>query len=405
MLHLCLFILLNFLQSHWVNSFECDLVIRYVQGFGIGVYAGKIYQPNKLFLDGIGIPIPDSTRINNELSLFVEYLNSTHDIMVLGYALMINHVNQYQGTMLTKELNSRLIKTNKLHFKYHNYESINIAYINKWTIFPGDQVFIHYGDDWFSSRGFAELNFRESLNRDLTHIDNVHNATGRIPGCSPILTKFQNNKLYSASTIKKGQIIEVSRALLLPEHENLFTSGALTELIWWKPHEQQEKLNQTILKDYLYTLKSTTNLDPYFPTQRYAVVMLGNGLLYSGIENDKMVPNVLYAWWDPASTGLFDESDLATAEEDQVCRVEYPRGYDEPRYPESTRINPDGTTQQLCIKSYRRTSYGEICKTRMFISFTALHDIAEGTELVVDLSVDQLTGRRYPARDFADQCM
>eukprot|EP01038_Epipyxis_sp_PR26KG_P010945 gene10945-14697_t len=383
------------------NSYgiECDVVVRYVPYFGIGVYAGKLFEPYTIFQNSIGIPIPDDLRRGNELDLYVEQFNRTHDVLTLGYALLVNHATNFDGYMTAKEFNQRdYYEENKLRYKYHDGDSSDVRYYNKWTLFPGDQIFIQYGDDWFSSRGLEETSVRQTLNRDLIHIDDVHNEVGRIPGCASLLTKFENNKLVAAVDIKQGEYIEVVRALLIPEEERFFSSGPIREFVWRK--KEAKKIDE-VKYDYLYTTRINSHVEAYNPFEPYYLVLLGHGLLYGDNDNGDKIPNVNYDWWSLSMIGIDDTDEFSASESkesDRYCNSSYPSGI-ERNYPED--INE---STKFCIKSFRRTIYGPPCATRMFVSFVANRNIIAGEELVIDLEVDEY-GFRYASHNFASQCL
>jgi hypothetical protein len=391
-----LIFILFFLSSSRIiisEEIECDIVYRYVKNFGIGVYAGKLFEPNSVFERTVGIPLHESVRGRNELENYLEAINSTHDRLALGSVLMINHVHRFEG--MTKASNDTSVGGTGL-LKFNNIDdySYDVEYITTWTLFPGDQVFVDYGDDWFSNRKYTMHHPRTSLDRDVTHVDDVQNGFGRIPGCSSLLTKVEDNKLVANRDISKGDYIEVARALLIPILNPLFEAIHLREFLWWKNSSGFENLKSK--NHYLYTTFTSSEIDPYNPFREYAVVMLGNGLLYSAAEDEKKKSNVEYDWWDLKMIGIVDDEfphAVETKENDSFCNAT------------ASLEQQVSNDENVCTKFYRRTKHGSACSTRMMVSFVAKKNIKIGEELVVDLFVDKETGFRYPTKDFSDQCL
>jgi hypothetical protein len=127
-------------------------------------------------LNSIGIPILKELRIGNELENYVEKLNNTHDRLALGYALMLNYASYDDNTSrFTKKTNSSTYSLpGQYKFIFNNESSNDVNYITNWTIFKGDQLFIDYGDNWFSSRDMEAISVRTLLDRDVLHVDDVH---------------------------------------------------------------------------------------------------------------------------------------------------------------------------------------------------------------------------------------
>jgi hypothetical protein len=305
---------------------------------------------------------------------------------------MINHITNYEG--MRKD--SPHPEKNKYLFRNHQLSG-GVDYITNWTIFPGDQVFVDYGENWFPSRKLEEFSPRVATNRDVVHIDDIHSGVGKIPGCSTLLTRFEDNKLIATMDIAKGSFIEVARALLLPITSDLINGGPVTELLWWKTGEEESET--TTKHEYMYAPKIETHINPYNPYSKYAIVMFGNGMLYTASENAEEA-NVEYDWWDVAFSGVVEETlAIETQEKDLYCNVN-----DEYNLSSTTTEIEDNSTT-ICKKYFRRTHRGIACSTRMMISFIAKKDIKVGEELVVDLFVDQTTGFRYPNLDFSNQCL
>lgn len=120
--NLSLFISFSFLVSGY--SVDCDIYLRYIQSYGVGVYAGRLFERNRQIENSIGIPIPYEVIMNTELINYTEGLNETHGLLLLGYSSMINSVlNQHES--LVKKHTS--YEENQLSFSYNLGESYDIV--------------------------------------------------------------------------------------------------------------------------------------------------------------------------------------------------------------------------------------------------------------------------------------
>lgn len=81
---------------------ECPLVMRYVPGFGVGLYAGILYEPETEIELTQGIPIIMNPLENSEIKDYYDEFNATHNLLTMGSALFINHMSDKDGTMIKK---------------------------------------------------------------------------------------------------------------------------------------------------------------------------------------------------------------------------------------------------------------------------------------------------------------
>ena len=89
-----------------------------------------------------------------------------------------------------------------------------------------------------------------------------------LPGCPQQLTDVINGKLYASQTIEAGQIVEVSRALIISRWET--TGNEIDQYAWHS----------------LYSGFHTDNV----------ILLLGNGALYSAASGISL-PSLTYRWY------------------------------------------------------------------------------------------------------------
>ena len=359
----------------------CDLILRYEAGLGLGVYAGRLYEPEEVVHDSVAIPVPieafDETNEDVILSNYIEGHNGTHYMADLGYAMIFNHAPISEGKMFEKYA----IDDNR-----YGDELKESNYVSNWMIFPGDQVFSNYGDDWFSARGLNEVFPRKHPNKNILRVDDLENDPGRIPGCSYAFvdTVFNNNKLHlhAKANISRGTIIEVTRALLLPEERMRF-SGPLRPFLWSSP--------------------AVMNIEPTEAPEgsRYAVLVLGKGALFQAVDNynhdssgntSSFQPNVAYDWWDISFLGLAEEDTDPCAFATRLIE-------------EKKEIGDIHPCAKSALEERRFPHNNRSCRKAEYISFTALRDINMGEELLIDLKTDHKTGRRFTKEYFSQFCL
>eukprot|EP01034_Spumella_vulgaris_P023000 gene23000-29187_t len=422
--------------------------------------AGKNFLPGEVVNEIIGIPTLRSATSWNILENYVDGISDTH-----GYAMIFNHAPSSEGRMTNKAHR----ELSKVHYGVRNKNQMEEGrkmrvnpsnrrgqfdenfsqdqdYVSNWAIFEGDQIFSFYGDNWFSNKKFGEVNTRQQTNRDVTHIDDVHDkrrpllapndttsrlfstpiTSRKVPGCTTLLTVYDasTQTLRAARDIRRGTIIEVSRALLVPEFSQL-KPGPLQQFLWWSAHWRETKASDaatrrrlgsedpqnTISNSYHISSDSSSHRH-YFQTEKrrytvptdipegmnliskvllndtsaydplkedYTMILLGNGALYSGI------------------LGTFKTEEVKVSEREMMGGLDEDSDSSGESYRE--------------IMTYFDTSsnydqkVGEQCRSQMMVSFTASRDIQRGEELIIDVMIDQDTGFRYPHPNFVNQCL
>jgi hypothetical protein len=251
-----------------------------------------------------------------------------------------------------------------------------------------EQILIHYGSDWFEDRGWTELDEPTLAAAD-------SNTQHDLPGCVDGNTVLQNNLLVAKRLLRAGDVIEVARALLIPDWA-IIEDSPLVDLLWWPLSSDstgscateecelgnsmegncgafsRSKLRRRELRS---SLGSPYHVAPWNrTTASYAVLLTGYGGLY-GHATEKISqpqkgdtedvlryqrePNVKYDWYDVGS----------------------------------------GATED------RGSDRGGTCSLLMLVSFSATREIQPGEALVADLSLDIVSHRRYVRDDFASLCL
>jgi hypothetical protein len=320
------------------------------------------------------------------------------------------------------------------------------------AIFPGDQLFVTYGDGWFSYRNIEPISPRHILNRDVTHIDDVQYAPGRIPGCWQNLTYVDDEGVLRAATdILMGEFIEVSRALRVPEWM-IDYSLSLKPMVWRK-HWSIPRINQTTIHvntESQYLVGVEANVTALTEADGSAAVnitfqvgdnieanWLQQGVWYDGqIAKDygNSTYDIVYEDGDVEANVTTDfiriRTEAVIVEEDYVILLLGGGSYFTHNVPGSREanvfydwfdlsyLNDEKTTIYRPSKeeSKTRPERGEYihCSDRMFVSFVASRNIAKGEELVVPLYLRPLEDIpegeehaktfRYTTIEFGNQC-
>jgi hypothetical protein len=358
-----------------------------VEGFGIGIYSGKTFKPTDLIEEVIGIIVPKYTTSNNILEQYVEGMNETHDVVSLGYGMLYNHAPTADGKMLVKDMFNNIDKS---LLNYDIKQRRCVKYVSNWAIFPGDQIWSFYGDEWFEQRELHEVSSRQQINRNVIHIDNIHNSSTRIPGCPSLLTFIDpiTNQIKAKRNIKKGDIIEISRGLLIPERIQLI-SNSMSKYLWYNYIDEKTLTNYENMKIFI---SKTPSLSPetityiekndgeiYNKSSRYSMLLLGHGALYSSSTINNAIANVDYNWYyiNDDKGGIINYVDL-----------------------DGNFIN-----KQNIKKTKKSNKKRSKCSLTMLVKFNANRDINIGEILSVDLYIDETTNRRYPNKKFSNQCL
>ena len=347
---------------------ECDLVLRYSPKFGLGVYAGTLIAPETAFEESTAILVPkiivNTYDESESLKDYVEVFNDSHVMLSMGYQQIYNHASVNDGFMISKHIHP------EADFSDFTENSLDVVAISKWLIFPGDQIFSHYGSQWFLERNISEVETRLQPHRELLRVDDVQNDSNfsrRVPGCTTVMTKILNGQVFANVDILEGEIIEVSRAVRIPQRYLKF-SESLSPFLWRAYFEEVEGEEGLVV------------------VSGFALYLFGRGSLYSGfsrVDEDGspcQEHNVDYAWWDISMINSY--TNILAESTDCLSRSD--NGNDE------------------CGKDLSRI---QNCTVTMFVSFTANRHIRAGEQLFIDLYTDPSTGYRYTTGEFASPCL
>ena len=397
------------------DSIKCDIVMRYSEGYGIGLYAGKTFRKGVHLEYSIGMYVPHYITFWNEMDQYVEGYNETHHHLMLGYAIIYNHAPK-EKQMAAK---SRSYDGWVYGDKSHSVDTIGVA---MQTIQKGSQIFSFYDTEWFTLRNLQAIDpfSLQETYPDVIRVADIHNDRGRIPGCGSKFTEIKkilhsttkqlmSSELVAKVNILKGTIIEVTRALLLSEGDHL-AKEPLNSYLWWKQGYNQRKYPYELRDKHLVRVVNT----PYNHSGSYALLHSGNGGLYHGYEYSKTEINVDYNWWDLSEINATSESfywhnvnnptgDFLNPINNTLISSLNTESVDVDSIGNMESFSTDSVQVNQTRRKLRRTKAGYVCCTRMLVAFTANKDITKGEKLVINLKKYQ--GNRFAASKFANQCM
>jgi hypothetical protein len=373
---------------------HCDLVLQYIPGLGLGVYSGRLFEYDELVEAYQAIPFPIAVAVQTVLKFYFEGHNETHGSIGVGNSLIYNHAPSVEGYALKKWGNYMMKKDPETNKAEPDTSRKLLAYKNSFAVFPGEQIMSFYGDEYFQQFGLEEVHPRRSTNIKILRMTPEETQSGpyRIPGCSILNTiqdrlqwsnsiggtGFPSQKMWDEAVnkdppftyrllarrpLKAGTIIEVARFLLIDD--GLFPyAEALQPYLWRTKEAIAERSNH---------MNTAIDMKEAYKTSSFhSMVVLGNGMLYTGTANTAEV-NVKYDWWYLSSIGIHDEDEY---------------------------LRPSNDAETTAVESKRCSDHG-------FVSFVALRDIAANEPLLIDLQHDSQGdwgGSRVVNEEFANRC-
>lgn len=257
---------------------ECAIHTFYYEGIGLAIYAGKDFPVYSEISRFPGIPIA-SNRCNNILSHYVEGHPDEGLLLIsLGYALLFNHAD-YNTFPHIQKYSSHFSLFNDESKQVISLQYLDVNYTSTADIRSGDQIFNYYGENYFGAKQIKEISPYDYNNADYIAISPNRIAThpNRLPGCATAFIIMKSERLYASRNIRKGQVIEVTRALFLPS-AHMVDAGLIERFLWYSHRE--------------------------YPNDKggsdSVLLMLGYGALYSSVSKFTLA-NVDYAWYDPSS--------------------------------------------------------------------------------------------------------
>jgi hypothetical protein len=308
-------LLLYLLVPTFISCWKCDYYLKYHKEIGLAVYSNIIANSFDVFDIGIGLPVPLSilydksiASLENELINYVEEYNSSHALLTLGLGMLLNHHPNPTKVNIRKYLNNeeelegngeseRLEDSKSLfHFPSTQEPSIDIRYEYSAGISPGDQLFIHYGEEWFQERSITMNDMVKHLTDQPEDDDdeqtNAKSPILALPGCVKHYAVLQKDgKLIARRNISEGVVVETSRVIYLPLTERLRNyHGPLTDILWWT-----SDLTSSISTEQVMTMNG--EISSSFKNFRGGFLLSGTGPFY-GALNEKQTNsgNIRIEW-------------------------------------------------------------------------------------------------------------
>lgn len=228
-----------------VLCFKCDTYVKYHEELGLSLYSGKIHEPFDMLDVAIGVPVPLEFIFGSNLVNYVEGYNSSHALLTLGIAMILNHYPDPNKVNIRKFMSEN---PGRFIFPSNNEQSVDILFEYQSSISVGDQLFVDYGEGWFQDRGIP-MEGRESFLTDT-------NPEKYFRGCPFRYATLRENTLISSKNTSHGVVIEVLRAISLGNSPSLLNyHGPLTDVSWWTETQEtnSDGTTGTVLTPWLLT--------------------------------------------------------------------------------------------------------------------------------------------------------
>lgn len=222
-------------------SLGCDLIMRHVDSFGVGIYAGRSWKAGEVVESALAIPVPTEGYVSTELDSFVEGYNVSWGMSSFGFAMLYNHRPGVK--MLGKRMDDGKLAAHDIGFARdgrlgHGPQHV-VEYFAKQDIREGQQMWNDYGEHWFGGERGEEMDpcagtFGESICQ-MADAREAAELPGRIPGCPHGLVTFRGGRAYARRDIAAGEVVETSRVLRLPLSAVKEMHGRLADFLWYHP--------------------------------------------------------------------------------------------------------------------------------------------------------------------------
>jgi len=215
---------------------DCDLLLKkHTNIHGIGVYANRNFNRGEVVERCIAILIP-SDRNSPILDEYVYGHRDAYIDVVLGYGMIYNHHSNESLHMHSSEAFSiRTEPSNRI---------FDFVLTALYDIKKGDEIFTSYGTGdgktWFDERGMTYVSVKSSAEPPSLSLLEDHNFS--LPGCPLSKTEVFQGHVYATQYILEGEVVEVTRALLLP-----VSTGDGNELQRYLWYSNGGSLNKSIL--------------------------------------------------------------------------------------------------------------------------------------------------------------
>jgi hypothetical protein len=292
---------------------------------GVGVIAGRNYKVGDIIETVPGIMVP----MEHTSQTILEFYASAHipdiDNIIFGLMYICNH----------HEHNSVIFKPPfEVQSKRKGFvgSSLRFPLIAVRNITKGSEIYVSYGtNEWFKQRNLTEFKSTEEESPKYP----------LLPGCARSNIREHRGRLFTGQAIRKGEVVEVARALIIPAHKAV--QGPMQQYVWFKQNA--------------HDLKG-------------AILLLGNGALYRPPSSGKLGDaNLNYTWFSEESYSLNNSTNIS--EEERLAEAI-----------SATNIE---------------------CKLAMFVVFRASRDILMNEELTIPLHESQYEG--LPFRQTLDHML
>jgi len=212
---------------------DCDLVLRKnVVTHSVGVFANRRFNRGEVLERCITVVIPFS-QSSNFSPLLDEYIYGHDDesiAIALGYGMLYNH--SFNETIDVAWFDHSSVRTAAGSSNVLDYTITALQDIQM-----GDEIFTSYGDEqWFIDRQIPIARL-EYPNYGLAAVYE------HIPGCVQSKTEVFQGRVFATQYILEGEVVEVTRALLLPVSTG--DGNELERYLWYSNHSGS--LNKTLL--------------------------------------------------------------------------------------------------------------------------------------------------------------
>lgn len=258
----------------------CNLFLRRHNVFnGVGVIAGRDYKKGEIIENVPGIVIP----LNDSSQTILDYYTSAHipdyDNIIFGWMHMCNH--HRHNSAIFQPPNEMKIKRKGFVGSHLRFTLLAVRDISK-----GSEIHVSYGtNEWFKQRGIVQLKPPKK---------GAPPKYPLLPGCVRSTIHEHRGRMYTSRPIKIGEVIEVSRALILPANRAVNRS----------------------LQPYVYFRQNATEL-------KGAVLLLGNGALYQPPASGKFSDsNLNYTWFNEEAYSLSNSSNVDRRFDDAISEIQ-----------------------------------------------------------------------------------
>lgn len=188
-----------------------------VTGFGRGVVAGQHVQANETMFESITILVRNIIAMETMLAYYV-FLdeNEEFEIMMFGPMLLLNHADDENVDYNFSEspVNPPFLVKHYAFSTHTPFQTFSLRNISE-----GEELYTNYGWQWFKDRRIKRrkplLNTSSSysikeLEKEGTCLTNIYVAESSLP--------FAGKGVFAKKSFKKGDIVSISPALVLPRH-------------------------------------------------------------------------------------------------------------------------------------------------------------------------------------------